>query len=271
MNGLVLGAGPSGLMAAWAMMERGHSVDILDKDAGAADRLKSGRVNAGVFLLHELCGLTPLRGHATGVRYELLGDAEGYREKVYPDHPDVVTSLRKYGRGKTQVEYNALDAVALLLDLVGDRVHKSSVDLSSPSVRDTVSGEDFVISTVPLSVFVADPGPSTVVSVKTGEAPAKEGYVWYNGLPNFPWYRASAAFGRFTLEFPGDVPVPARDQVVVRKPIAPSADGARFMDAMHEDDWLFAGRYGAWNKMKELHTVYEDTRSFARYLERRNA
>lgn len=265
MNGLVLGAGPSGLMAAWALMERGHEVYILDKDDGAADRLKAGRVNAGVFLLHELCGLLPLRGHARGVRYELLGDAEGYRKKVYPDHPDALVSAQQYAEhGEVRVEFNALDAVELLLDLVGDRIGQT-VDVAKTV---NMQGEHFVISTIPLSVFVEDPGPSTLVSVKTGEAPAGEGYVWYNGLEHFPWYRASAAFGRFTLEYPGET---FEGDVVIRKPIAPSAAGVEFMDMKHEDDWLFTGRFGAWDKTKELDTVYRETREFARYLEKRNA
>jgi len=267
----VLGAGPAGLMAAYAAIEAGHEVKVIDKaiayDIG--QRLASGQLNAGVFLLHDRCGLLPLWGRDEPVIYGVMGGdlrrtselGREYSLKVY-GAPNVDTSINKYGLAGPRIEYDGTAATWLLFDIVKPFIVQGDVTLDTLIAE--LNNNDRVISTVPLSVLHPGEMPHVQAWVKHGSNKG-ESYVWYAPQPALAWYRASAAFGRFTLEWPGhiDQPDPGARRIV--KPIKPSPEGQAFIDAWEATNHvLFTGRFGRWDKSIEQHNVYEAVLEFLR-------
>lgn len=271
----VIGAGPSGLMSGWAALQMGHQVDIYEP--GGADavkrRIDSGRVNAGVFLLHDSCNLTPLRGTGRNVSYETIGSrfakdqtdrnalSRAYADKVYGTDYQGSVSLDEYNRDA--LEYDGHAANALLFDVMKSSIRDGEM-MAAFDKDSWLQDHDRVIVTAPLwASYGFDrfawqlewPRTYTQVYVHSGDAPAHESYVWYAPQPSVPWYRASGVFGRFSLEYP----LMPHDVIcaTVTKPIAPPPDVAEWMADIERDRRvLFAGRMGRWEKGIEQDDVH---------------
>lgn len=255
----VLGAGPSGLMAAWAALEHGADVAIWDRDGAAAlDRVRSGQVSAGVLLLHDHCNIPGVASNRRMVHYTVLGQdvqsdeqlAADYQMKVYGHVLDHPPSFIKY-HGLRE-EWDGVGAVATLSHIVEPLIRRHPIDRLADQFGFVQSkrSSDLIISTIPLSVYLPDL-PSVPVWVDNRAAPEHESYVWYVPHPHLPWYRVSAAFGRFTAEYAGEY---GHDHRMVQKPLPPPRSAAQWME--DHPGVLFTGRMGAWDQHLELHTTY---------------
>lgn len=253
----VLGAGPSGMMAAHAVAQCGLEPVIYDRDPDQTRR------NAGVFILHDRCDLI-LR--STVVRQEVLGAEdlrrEGdwvaqvearYREKVYGFWGPSQVSVRGALEQELQEVYNANEAVTQLWEMYGDCVQVREIR----GIEDARSLDLPVISTIPAKALFPDRRYDWQRAyVYRGEAPTDEAFIYYSVGAAPRWYRCSAVFGVFTAEYG----FARQDCVPVKKVM-------RVDEPLPSLDWLFlVGRYGAWDKGCLTHHVYE--RSLQEVLQR---
>ncbi|KKN86942.1 hypothetical protein LCGC14_0265050 [marine sediment metagenome] len=248
----ILGAGPSGMMAAHAASECGNYVDIFDADPNKSKR------NAGVFFLHASCNL-PLT--PTSIQQRLLG-AEGmlsrnvalaYGQKVYG-----IPSVKNSVLGPRQVPeiqgYNAGTAINMLWDLYGKQVQTKAIE-DLHDIGELLREYDRVISTIPLHhLYSGLDYESATLWIRGGKAPDGEAWILYNINEHCDWYRCSAIWGTFTMEYrAGYIPVrrPEYNYFEVTKVV-----GRRNIPA-HSERLLFTGRYGAWDKTILTHMVYD--------------
>ncbi len=248
----ILGAGPSGMMAAHAASECGNYVDIFDADPNKSKR------NAGVFFLHDSCNL-PLT--PTSIQQRLLG-AEGqsdesvasaYGHKVY-GVPSVKSSVLQVRSHLWVMGFNSGEAINMLWDLYGNQVQNKAIQ-GLNDIGGLLREYDKVISTIPLHhIYSGLDYESATLWVKSGQAPEDESWILYNINENCDWYRCSAIWGTFTMEYgAGHIPI-RRDgynYFEVTKVV-----GRRNIPA-HSERLLFTGRYGAWDKTILTHTVYD--------------
>lgn len=253
MNALILGAGPSGMMAAHAASHRGYHVTIWDRDPDKTRR------NSGVYFLHEDCFLAL---DAVDVQQRVLGSdgmssaelAAAYGDKVYGSAAKVSKVSVVGANSQTVIRgYNSGQAIARLWDFYGGQVEKQNVaDLHE--VQWGLERYDVVISTIPFPVLFPYVGVSSEqVWIKWGQAPPDEAFVFYNVNPHAPWYRCSAIFGVFTMEYAhGYKPTRTKGYRVgqVTKVIR------RHRDPIVPERLILTGRYGAWNKSFLTHTVF---------------
>lgn len=255
----VLGAGPSGLLAAWAVVNAGHEPVIFDKNPRKPDGS-----TAGVYYLHEPCNL-PLRSRAVAIHVSGGADSEerrrSYALKVYGDTSTEV-SIPSYN--SVQTAYDGMQAMDFCWDIVGKFVNQKDIVGWGPPHSASILGyaEDFqlVINTIPLNILIPEVfWKWEIATIYRSTAPADESYMMYQANLQIPWYRASAIFGQFTLEYPGtysDLPSSAESggKYVRVKKVVPSPD------AMPEvpENVLLTGRYGAWDKNKLSHDAFYD-------------
>jgi len=263
-NALILGAGPSGMMAAHAASHRGYHVTIWDRDPDKTRR------NSGVYFLHGDCFLAL---DAVDVQQRVLGSdgmssaelAAAYGDKVYGSAAKVSKVSVVGANSQTVIRgYNSGQAIARLWDLYGGQVETENIS-DMYEVKVALGDYDVVISTIPLPVLF--PGlavSSEQVWIKWGQAPLDEAFVFYNVNPHAPWYRCSAIFGVFTMEYAhGQVPTHTEGCQVgqVTKVIG------RHGDPIVPERLILTGRYGAWDKSFLTHTVFSHVLQELRQLE----
>lgn len=248
----VVGSGPAGLFAALAAINEGARVDI------HTPHWAKPAVPPGVFVLHDAMGLPlPSAQYMEVRRYG--GDAAAYANKVYGDstHP---TSWSRQGPG---LVYDGARAIGLVWDIL-----KGAVSITERSCRmDDVlrmadGGEyDLVVNTAPLSVLSDQWAllPLTNAWVYTGTAPSDECYMMYHANPCVPWYRASAAFGRFTLEFSTLTMARNYFGADIRLAMVNKVRHASDLKLPERPRLVYTGRQGAWDKDKLSHHGYSDT------------
>jgi hypothetical protein len=247
----ILGCGPAGLIAAYAVESQGHDPYLFSM------RKRQSEMFGAQYLHEPIPGIDA--GPAQRITYSLLGTAEGYREKVYgKDYTGTVSPLA------LKPEHDAYDirrTYDALWEVYGRWVREEYVN--DGWLRDNLMNFGLVISTIP--------APSICRSFSHvfwnqgiwayGDAPArgqyapvdlKDGAVVCNGLPDPAWYRASRIFGHATLEWSqqGDLPLDLRVSAV-KKPLKTDCDC-----------WpgvVRLGRYGKWRKGYLVHQVYQDT------------
>ena len=250
---LVLGGGPSGLLAAWGAMCAGHEPEIIDRNPLSAEKWQP----KGAFFLHDDCRL-PLR--ETKVQIIPVGTKKpidlvaAYRKKVYGGENSGLTVSIPPGKLNV-VAYDGGQAVRMLGDILWPHMKQAEIG-SWDVVLGLCHDCEWVINTIPLNYLL--PGFKSVYSaVRTGEAPEHESYMLYNANPVVPWYRASAVFGKFALEYiPGyEHTCDGEENWVGVTKVLPSSE------AMPEKpmNLLLTGRYGAWDKSKMAHSAFYDT------------
>lgn len=244
----VVGAGPSGLMAAWAAMQQGHSVDLFDKNHEVVAR------SHGVFYLHDPCDLPtlPRQEMITGVMgyyYQNMLDwseiRRRYAQKVYGD-PDQAVSIDS----SVRTIYHAGVAIQWLKELLTPRIFAEAIS-GYKGLLDLLQTYHRVIVTAPARAFLGGDFKSSTVWVRHAEVGqvAERGFCFYNvGEAN--WCRWSCSFGVMATEYMTQVP----GSIQVRKVI--TADRKLFEAAPSEILWT--GRYGAWDKSLLTHTTYRD-------------
>jgi len=259
MNVAILGGSASGLMAAWAVINAGHCPRIFDKHP------RPPNPQTGFFYLHEPCDL-PLRSKTAQVLVTGASPMDDlvalYRKKVYGDVIGPPVSISDY---LSKDEINVFDggqALNLLWDIVGPFVHDGGAfSWDELCGMECWADAQRIISTIPLNQFILSLQSQTVW-IKASEAPVDESYVLYNVNPYVGWYRASALFGHFNLEYahcPNPNWVPGFDKhYLVNKVISLTGERREQLKRNTPENVLLTGRYGKWDKSTMLHDVYRD-------------
>ena len=262
----VLGAGPSGMMAAHAAAQCGYYVKVFDREPSQVRR------NSGVFYIHDDCDLLL---DSIKIRQTVLGCS-----LMTPDEISLAYSNKVYGKpsvGRVSVMnvitedettgYNAAQAVDRLWDLYGGQVEKQEIEgMNSVDYLTVYEGFDKVISTIPAYVLYPGIYDSSSAQIKVGKAPEDEAFIFYNLNSFSPWYRCSAMFGLFIMEYGINGPDEPTDKPsdyqwkTVTKVIGNGVISDR-------EDLFLVGRYGAWNKTTLTHDVYYET---LKWLEKNN-
>lgn len=240
MNIAVLGCGPSGLIAAHAVEQLGHHVEIIS-------RKEKSVIPGSQHLQAALPGITPHYPEYT-VEFVRLGTAEGYAKKVYgdPTHPCGWEAYR--GLHPSWSVYRAYD---LLWERYEDRI----VDHPSIGPGDLISiigSFDKVVSSLPQPLLCTEPEhffDGVPYYIKTLEIPpddhGREVVVW-NGLEDDHWYRWSILGEKCSIES--------------TKPMAGCIAGKK---AIYNNCNCFplvlrVGRWAKWKHGVLLHHVYTD-------------
>ena len=247
---VILGAGPSGMMAAHAVAQYGLTPMVIDRDPDKTRR------NSGVYYLHSDCGLA-LRSRE--VMQRVLGGeglfpqnlVKAYAAKVYGQEVSSSSILHAYDHPQIQV-YNAVEALEHLWEMYGAYVHKDVIE-GFEAVWDYQMQVGNVVSTIPARVLFPDIAYNAVyANVHVSEAPETEAFVYYNVGPAISWYRCASLFGVFTAEYPCMLKpdITRGEWRRVHKVIGTSTP-------LPEYPWLITtGRYGAWDKACLTDTVY---------------
>ena len=250
---IILGAGPSGMIAAHAASQSGYEVKIYDKDPDKS------RKTSGLFYLHTSCDLLI---DSTVISQAILGAkgassieiAQRYSQKVYgKDLPSESLSITKVLEEPVVRGYNAIQAIERLWDLYGHCVEQYEVknlfqvEKNFPDTK--------VISTIPAPIlFPLEKFESVQSWVRVGKAPEKEAFIFYSISPNHKWDRTSALFGVFVQEFPFSVLIESKEgyeTIQLTKVIGG-------FQPKSTNEVVFVGRYGAWDKKILVSDVYTD-------------
>jgi hypothetical protein len=250
---LVLGCGPAGLFAAHALLQEGYSVEIRSKK-------RRSEMFGAQYLHREIPGL---KADHTVVDYQLRGDIDGYRRKVYGDAEVVVSPESLIG------QHEAWDIRAAYWD-AWDRYQ----DLITPYALTPASLMDLrlhdfklVISSVPAPVLCHELDVHRFVAQSIwaiGDAPERGVFcpipsppntVICDGTDTSGYYRISNVFGYKTAEWP-DARKPPLDNIAeVHKPIRNNCNCW--------PDIKRVGRYGAWRKGVLSHHAYEAAKEWS--------
>jgi hypothetical protein len=248
----VLGAGPSGMMAAHAVSQYGHYLDIYD---AAPDK---ARRNSGVYYLHSDCDL--LLDSAV-IKQGIIGAygktnselAELYGEKVYGEKIRKVSILSAFE--KEVVGYNSGQGIDRLWDLYGKQINEFEVS-GIDTVHRLLEKYDKVISTIPAYILFPEESCRAVKTwIKVGKAPENEAFVFYNINPYCSWYRCSAMFGIFIQEYGFNFEPEKNAEYSYHQANKVIGEG---ISSPYQDLFL-TGRYGAWDKSCLTDAVYHRT------------
>lgn len=264
----ILGAGPSGLIAAQAALRAGvpfQNISIFSRP----------RTNGGPFQTvgkSDLFGAQWLQGPINGVDngveskvvVKFLGDVQGYREKVYgPDYagrpfdshffdPHSAWDIRRVYAGL----WNKFES-----SLFG---HVFERDTNDVVFKRMSARYEVLISTLPKNIFCQDPEHEfkSQAVYAIGDAPERgivcpipcpANTVIYNGSPEGSWYRVSNVFGHTTAEWStanGAKKPPFSDLAKVEKPL--STNCTCWPELHH------LGRFGKWDKHVLAHHVFDE-------------
>lgn len=248
---VVLGSGPSGLMAAHAADQAGYPVEIFSVK-------EKSRIGGAQYVHTQIPDLTDIDPDGEVV-FEYRGSRAGYARKVYGDPgADVSWGMytgtvpiwnmrRVYNELWDRFESRIINRVLLPTDVV---------QLQSPSV--------VVVSTIPRASLCWKPQEHTFASqqvwIRYFQSQPRSNKIIYNGLTDVPWYRRSYLFSWESEEYPNEFINTApewHDLIPVNKPLSSNCDCLGGVAKL--------GRYGQWKKGVLTHQVYWDAVSmFAR-------
>jgi hypothetical protein len=256
----ILGCGPTGLLAA-------HGVRMAGEAMGRPVEVQifSNKRKSPLYGCQYLHGSIPgLELPSQRVSYQLLGDVDTYRKKVYGGDEDVAVSPELLSKAHTAWDIRAA------YDQLWKMYEPSVVDYffsigSWRLLRRQLAEEQFQLT------FTALPAPvlctDTTKAICTfesqpvwamGDAPdlgrfaevpvgVQARTVVCNGLPGDPWYRASRVFGHATVEWPVDA-TPPHGASRVLKPLSTTCACNRGV--------IRLGRYGLWQKGVLAHSAF---------------
>lgn len=254
MKTLVLGCGPSGLLAAHAAAQLGSDVLVFSKP-------RKSDLFGCQYLHAPIPGLTPVEG--TLVDYLLKGTDESYRAKVYgPNYRGSVSPEDLVGK---HFAWDIRSAYDTLWEMYGSYVQP--IDFGELNLLDQVVDKfepDLILSSIPAPLLCKMPEAHAFHSEDVwalGDAPERgqkvpysipENTVICDGTRDRAWYRASKVFGYGTLEWPYDRKPPIPGVALVQKPLANTCDC--------RSEIVRLGRYGKWEKGVLSHEAYFETR-----------
>lgn len=252
---VVLGCGPSGLLAAHAAVHSGYDVTIYS----SKERSKIG----GAQYLHKpIPGLTPEDPDGE-VTYIYKGTKAGYASKVYGDYAAPVSW------GKFRGVLNVWNLRAVYDELWNSYEHLIENRVLLPNEVCTIRQPGtLVLSTIPLAAIClrADlhsfNGQRVLIGYK--QFKPENNYIIYNGSPGELWYRHSHLFGWRSMEYPESPAVLLQTELVkglttVNKPISSNCNCLPTVVKL--------GRYGSWKKNALTHDAYFGAVSAMRVVE----
>lgn len=246
----ILGCGPAGLLAAHAAQANGCHFDVFSK--------RRPSYLFGAQYLHEpIPGVT---GQPERVKYDLVGNPEDYRQKVYGASWDGSVSPEDL-----DTDHHAWDIRAAYRKLwaeYSDEIHHVEINDLRQIERDAaLSRYDAVISTVPRTIW-KQPGETFEYSSvwAIGDAPElgqftpfslkQDNLIVCDSTADVSWYRLSKVFGFSTIEWPGNKKPPVANIQEVRKPLKHNSTAA--------SEFYHMGRYGKWEKGILTTDVYNE-------------
>lgn len=234
----VIGGGLVGRLAAWAVMQSGHSPVIFD-------RMDTAVTPRGFVFLHDPCGL-PMKAETIHILEQ--GTAEAYAEKVYDGRlTGKQVSFGKYAG--VREGYQPAEALAMLNGLQHGMVKDRNFE-NWDEILELRENFERVIFTLPINRFFEGRWLSrrgSVASFKLDEGEVLKNFCVYNSNPDIPWHRAGSMFGYAFYEYP----------VVIsgHQPIVKVQPGGSLLPSVERV--LFTGRFGRWNKDILSHHAYE--------------
>ena len=258
----ILGAGISGLVAAWALEELGIEFNIVDQ--GPPDALP--RLARGCVYFHDRCNL-PEEAVRSQVLYTSLlpaavkDPAWAYHVKVWGLRPYVANSVERLSMERPVVSrvWSMNDALRFLTNRYTSNITYWAMN------RDLVlraAADCRVVSTIPLPVLAPDARcestPLYIFQGVGGHGRVPDdptygayGHVLYNVDPDTAWYRMSSMFGYMSIEFARKTPV---WPLTVNRKIITSPDAEAFEQA--NPNIMLSGRWGRWSRGVLGHETY---------------
>ena len=252
----ILGCGPAGLMAAQAVSDV-HQHLGEDLTMAIFSRKVKSPLYGAQYLHKPIPGVTP--SQPSHVSYQLRGEADDYRRKVYGQMWSGTVSPEDLMSSHEAWDIRA--TYDMLWSLYHDMITDTNVD--PVFVANLVNGDcDLIINTIPRPTLCHAGHPFGAIEiVAAGDAPVlgirvpfqcPDQMVICNGLENPSWYRMCRVFGHTTVEWPPYVSmVPVSTAAKVKKPLR--------HDCTCWPELLHVGRYGAWEKGVLSHTAYFET------------
>jgi hypothetical protein len=240
----VLGCGPAGLLAAYAL-ERTHQNFMI------FSRLDKSLI-AGAQYLH-----IPVDGVTTEepdfrVKFEKWGTAEEYTRKVYGDeqHP---SSWVRWDEG-VRLAWDLKKAYQALWDRYAEKINHVH-NIGVPTVDRILEKFDLVINTLPKMAICKNEKhqfTTRVVEIeKVDPVLVPINTIIYNGLPAYFWHRASNIEGEAFREYVSGADTRVNGKQFV-KPQANNCDCWR-------TNVIPAGRNGKWQRDVLSHEAYIET------------
>src|SRR5690554_4457255 len=264
---LVLGCGPSGLLAAHAAQLAGHEVDVV------SDKKKS-RLGGAQYLHHPIPELTPSEPQGR-LSVLSMGTKEGYAKKVYGSSQAEVSWDLYVGEEPIDI-WDMVD----MYDVLWDRWESSisqDVITEPTDVLQLLDVYDKVISTIPAPALCWKKEEHSFLRQDIYIIPrfpytdSGKDVIIYNGNPADPWYRASSIFGRGMIEYSAwswGIPNNEKNGMWVKKPLKTNCD-------CFEGSVIKVGRYGKWHKGDLVTDVFDEvydvltTGKISQYMERK--
>jgi len=262
----VLGTGPAGLMAALGVAMSGKPVSLFGK-ANSEGNMAKSRIGGAQFL-HDPLPMVCDEDEPDGVlTYRVLGTPEGYRTKVYGSDPTIpFVSMDYVHDGKTQQAWSLQHTYDLLWEYLS-AAYGNVVDITAQWLDKAIEENwfDHIISTIPVPALcwatngaplaVAHQFVSQEIMIASHSImETADNTIYYNGDPDYSWYRCSKIFGVGGTEWSVENPPPPLAELVrVRKPIRTTCD-------CFTKNVLRTGRYGAWTKGILTHQAFTDAK-----------
>ena len=250
-NILVLGCGPSGLIAAHAATLLGHAVII-------ASKKRKSELYGAQYLHRPIVAMTDT--DPVDVEYLMSGTAAEYREKVYGK-----TSRVRVSPETLETNHQAWD-IRRTYDNLWERYGPDVQDINlgkGDDLEEILNGlqPDRIYSTVPAPLLCHNDSHSfrgeEVWAI--GDAPERgllcpvkiaPNTILCDGTRDVSWYRASNVFGYSTAEWPGEKKPPIENISKIVKPLSTDCDCHPFIARI--------GRYGKWTKGVLSHEAWGD-------------
>lgn len=253
MNTLVMGCGIAGLLSAHAVtLATGQTPVIISKEA------RKSRMYGAQYLHSEIPGIRAIQGKSFMVEYDLWGDTDGYRRKVYGEDYDGHVSPDDFLG--THPGWDIRAAYDELWELYEPFIQPHNFDRTSEDRIAAIIGRyDVVISTIPRPLLCKVGHRFSSQGVWAfGDSPEQEcpvrpqkNVVICNGNTEPAWYRASNIDGWCTVEYPEYSKPPIPGIAMVTKPLMTTCD---CWPTVH-----FEGRYGKWQKGELSHQAFWNT------------
>lgn len=241
----VLGAGPSGLLAAEGVRMCGITPDIYS--------IKRKSPTGGAMYLHQpIFGLT---GAGANIQIRKIGTAERYALKVYgtPDMTSQTSFVNGYD-GERVPAWDLVEAYDHLWDRWEGEIRHG--EIAPWNLQTILDRYDLVLCSLPADKLCIKgklhqfpSAPIWIANENLAHLPDQT--ILYNGAEE-SWYRASVIFGRPSVEW-GRVTTrpPLKDMQRVNKPVATNCDC--WLD---QSKFVRVGRFGRWDKWTLSHHAF---------------